>query len=96
MPDGHVYGVDHGVCFSTDPKLRTLLWRWAGRPLNEEAVEMLELLSNELYGDLGAALEEHLTLTEVRKTRTRVATLLRTGIHPEPSGEWPALPWPPI
>ena len=33
MPDGHVYGVDHGICFSTDPKLRTLLWRWAGKPL---------------------------------------------------------------
>ena len=29
-PEGHVYGVDHGVCFSVDPKLRTLLWRWAG------------------------------------------------------------------
>ena len=96
MLDGHVYGVDHGVCFSADPKLRTLLWRWAGRPLTEEAVDVLARLSIVLCGDLGAALEEHLTVTEVRKTRTRVATLLRTGIHPEPSGEWPALPWPPI
>jgi len=96
MLDGHVYGVDHGVCFSADPKLRTLLWRWAGRPLTEEAVDVLARLSTALCGDLGAALEEHLTATEVRKTRSRVATLLRTGIHPEPSGEWPALPWPPI
>ena len=32
-PDGHVYGVDHGICFSVEPKLRTLLWRWAGKPL---------------------------------------------------------------
>jgi len=96
MLDGHVYGVDHGVCFSADPKLRTLLWRWAGRPLTEEAVDVLARLSTALCGDLGAALEEHLSVTEVRKTRTRVATLLRTGIHPEPSGEWPALPWPPI
>ena len=30
-PAGHVYGVDHGICFSVDPKLRTLLWRWAGQ-----------------------------------------------------------------
>ncbi|MBA3799346.1 MAG: phosphatidylinositol kinase, partial [Geodermatophilaceae bacterium] len=96
MPDGHVFGVDHGVCFSRDPKLRTLLWRWAGRPLTEEAVEVLERLSSDLYGDLGDALEEHLTVSEVRQTRRRVATLLRTGIHPEPSGDWPALPWPPI
>jgi len=96
MPDGHVYGVDHGICFSVAAKLRTLLWRWAGRPLTEEAVETLERLSAELHGDLGVLLEEHLTVTEVRQTRRRVATLLRTGIHPEPSGDWPAVPWPPI
>ncbi|MGI8627808.1 MAG: SCO1664 family protein [Geodermatophilaceae bacterium] len=96
MPDGHVYGVDHGICFSTSPTLRTLLWRWAGRPLSDEAVETLERLSVELYADLGDALEEHLTVTEVRQTRRRVADLLRAGIHPEPSGDWPALPWPPI
>lgn len=96
MPDGHVYGVDHGICFSVEPKLRTLLWRWAGRPLTEDAVDTLERLSAELHGELGERLEEHLTVTEVRQTRRRVATLLRTGIHPEPSGDWPALPWPPI
>ncbi|MDQ4037142.1 MAG: SCO1664 family protein [Actinomycetota bacterium] len=96
VPDGHVYGVDHGICFSPAPKLRTLLWRWAGRPLNDEAVETLELLSGELSAGLGDALQEHLTAIEVRQTRRRVADLLRTGIHPEPSGDWPALPWPPI
>lgn len=42
MPDGHVYGVDHGICFSVDPKLRTLLWRWANKPLTSHAVAVLE------------------------------------------------------
>jgi uncharacterized repeat protein (TIGR03843 family) len=96
MPDGHVYGVDHGICFSVDPKLRTLLWRWAGKRLPEDAVAMLERLAEELRGDLGAQLDEHLTRREVRCTQQRVAELLRTGRHPEPSGEWPALPWPPF
>jgi uncharacterized repeat protein (TIGR03843 family) len=96
MPDGHVYGVDHGICFSVDPKLRTLLWRWAGKPLPAEAVEVLERLGDELRGDLGEELHEHLTRREVRATQQRVAELLRTGRHPEPSGEWPALPWPPF
>jgi hypothetical protein len=41
-------------------------------------------------------LHEHLTRREVRCTQQRVAELLRTGRHPEPSGEWPALPWPPF
>jgi hypothetical protein len=96
MPDGHVFGVDHGICFSTDPKLRTLLWRWAGKPLTEEALEVLERLADDLLGDLGEQLHEHLTRREVRGTQQRVATLLRTRRHPEPSGEWPALPWPPF
>jgi hypothetical protein len=96
MPDGHVYGVDHGICFSVDPKLRTLLWRWAGKPLPDEALEVLEKLADDLRADLGEQLHEHLTRTEVRFTQQRVAELLRTRRHPEPSGEWPALPWPPF
>ena len=52
-PDGHVYGVDHGVCFSVEDKLRTVLWRWRGKPLPAEAVEVLERLADELRGDLG-------------------------------------------
>ena len=94
--DGHVYGVDHGICFSVDPKLRTLLWRWAGKPLPAEAVEVLQRLADELGGELGDQLHQHLTRREVRCTQQRVAALLRTGLHPEPSGEWPALPWPPF
>jgi uncharacterized repeat protein (TIGR03843 family) len=93
---GHVYGVDHGICFSPDPKLRTLLWRWAGKPLPLEALAVLERLAEDLRGDLGEALHEHLTRREVRCTQQRVAELLRTQLHPEPSGDWPALPWPPF
>ncbi|MDT0278258.1 SCO1664 family protein [Blastococcus goldschmidtiae] len=96
MPDGHVYGVDHGICFSVDPKLRTLLWRWAGRPIPLAALEVLERLAEELRGELGEQLHEHLTRREVRRTQQRVADLLRTKLHPEPSGDWPALPWPPF
>ena len=96
MPGGHAYGVDHGICFSTDPKLRTLLWRWAGRLLPDDAVAVLERLADELRAHLGEQLHEHLTRREVRATQQRVAELLRTGRHPEPSGEWPALPWPPF
>jgi hypothetical protein len=96
MPDGHVYGVDHGICFSVEPKLRTLLWRWAGKQLPGEAIEMLERLADELRDDLGEQLHEHLTRREVRATQQRVAELLRTRRHPEPNGDWPALPWPPF
>ena len=36
MPGGHRYGVDHGVCFHSEDKLRTVLWGWAGQPLAAE------------------------------------------------------------
>ena len=96
MPDGHVYGVDHGICFSVEPKLRTLLWRWAGRPIPLASLEVLERLAEDLRAELGEQLHEHLTRREVRRTSQRVTDLLRTKLHPEPSGDWPALPWPPF
>jgi hypothetical protein len=57
---------------------------------------MLERLVDELRDDLGEQLHEHLTRREVRATQQRVAELLRTRRHPEPNGDWPALPWPPF
>ncbi|MFC5905929.1 SCO1664 family protein [Streptacidiphilus monticola] len=94
--DGRLYGIDHGVTFATSPKLRTLLWGWAGQPLPDEAVAVLGGLRAGLDGELGAALEPLLTRAEIAATRARVASLLEAGVHPEPSGEWPAVPWPPI
>ena len=95
-PDGRVYGVDHGVCFSVEDKLRTLLWQWRGLPLTDEAVEVLSRVRAELEGALGEALHEHLTRREVAATVARVDRLLATGLHPEPSEDWPAIPWPPF
>ena len=93
---GHVYGVDHGVCFSAEDKLRTVLWQWRGKPLAREAVATLTRLERDLEsGQLGRRLRELLTLAEVEATWTRVRRLLETGLHPYPSREWPAIPWPP-
>jgi hypothetical protein len=97
LPDGHIYGVDHGVCFSAEDKLRTVLWQWRGKPLPREAVNVLARLEREIErGRLGRRLRELLTLGEVEATWERVRRLLSTGIHPFPSDDWPAIPWPPI
>ena len=95
-PDGRVQGVDHGICFSADDKLRTLLWQWRGAPLTDEAVEVLSGLRAALDGPLGDALHELLTRREVRRTVQRVEALLTSRCHPQPSPEWPAIPWPPF
>ena len=93
---GHVFGIDHGVCFSVDDKLRTLLWQWRGDPLPDAARETLEELRADLDNALGAALRTLLDRREVRATTRRVDRLLREGTFPLPSGDWPAVPWPPF
>lgn len=94
-PDGHVYGIDHGICLHVEDKLRTLLWGWADEDLSAEAVETLERLRTDLAGGLGAALGAHLTADEVAAVAARVERLLRTGKHPLPTpGRRPAVPWP--
>jgi uncharacterized repeat protein (TIGR03843 family) len=98
-PDGRVRGVDHGVCFSVENKLRTLLWQWRGRRLPVEAEPVLETLRADLRdtdGALRAVLGGLLDREEVRATTRRVEALLRSGRHPQPSGDWPAIPWPPF
>jgi uncharacterized repeat protein (TIGR03843 family) len=94
--EGRVFGIDHGVCFSVEDKLRTLLWQFRGEPLTGEAVVVLGRLCAELAGSLGTELHEHLTRREVRRTARRVEQLLLTGLHPLPSQDWPAIPWPPF
>ncbi|MCC2276353.1 MULTISPECIES: SCO1664 family protein [Streptomyces] len=96
--DGRLYAIDHGVTFNADDKLRTLLWGWAGEPLPEEAMEALRRLSADLAegSPLAGRLAELITPAEIDALRERVAELLRTGRHREPSGQWPAIPWPPV
>ena len=94
--DGHVYGVDHGVCFAVENKLRTVLWGWAGQPLTDEALDVLGRLRAELDGDLAHELAGLLVPAEVAATRARVERLLARGRHPVPSRNWPAVPWPPF
>jgi hypothetical protein len=95
-PGGHIFGVDHGVCFSTDDKLRTILWQWRGTPLPDETVATLAALREDLVTDLGTQLRELITSREVAATRRRVDRLLRTRCFPEPGEGWPAVPWPPF
>jgi uncharacterized repeat protein (TIGR03843 family) len=95
-PDDRVYGVDHGVTFNVEPKLRTVLWGWTGAVLPDEAVDVLGRLSSDLRGALGSALREHLTGAEVARVRGRVRRLLENACFPEPGTDWPSVPWPPM
>ena len=92
--DPATYGVDHGVTFSEDEKLRTVLWGWAGNALDEGIVADLERLSDALGADLGESLRLLLTGRELARTRQRVSRRLRETAYPLPGDGWPSLPWP--
>jgi len=90
-PDGVVRGVDHGVSFHVEPKLRTVLWGWAGEDLTGEETTQLTDLRAALDGPLGGELCTLLRPAEVTACRRRVDRHL-----PYPAEGWPAIPWPPF
>jgi len=96
MPDGHRYGVDHGVTFHTDPKLRTVLWGWLGEQLSDEEIAVVTEVRDRVGGDLARPLAPLLDAFEIEALQRRCTRLLATHRLPSPHGEWPSIPWPPF
>ena len=98
VASGHRHGVDHGVCFHTDDKLRTVLWGWAGSPLTAEERAGVERVLADLAPGAGLreSLEDLLTVAEVDAIARRCERLLRSGTLPLPAPGWPSIPWPPF
>jgi uncharacterized repeat protein (TIGR03843 family) len=93
---GQIFGIDHGVSFHVQDKLRTVLWQWAGAPLPEDELAVLSELDLPGRGKLAERLAALLSGGELRALRRRLQRLVATGRYPEPSGDWPPVPYPPI
>jgi uncharacterized repeat protein (TIGR03843 family) len=91
--DDRVYGVDHGVSLHVDNKLRTVLWGWAGKPVDDETLETVAGLADALDGPLGAALDEQITPAEIKALLRRTRALLDNPVMPGPNRNRP-IPWP--
>jgi uncharacterized repeat protein (TIGR03843 family) len=89
---GRVFGVDHGVSFHTDHKLRTLLWGWAGSELNTRELAAVRKARDEAPCELGGLLTDQ----EITALVRRADLLLSRRRLPRPRGEWPSIPWPPF
>ncbi|MCU1549220.1 MAG: phosphatidylinositol kinase [Arthrobacter sp.] len=94
MEDGHRHGVDHGLTFNSDHKLRTVLWGWLGDPLTAKELDGIDRVSDGLNGELGRNLADLLTAEEIATLAARCARLRSAGRFPVPRGEMPAVPWP--
>jgi uncharacterized repeat protein (TIGR03843 family) len=91
--DGHVYGVDHGVCLHAHDKLRTVLWGWAGKPVDDETLDTIARFADALRGPLVDALAGQITGAEIAALRRRVHALLDNPVMPSPNRHRP-IPWP--
>lgn len=96
LAGGHVHGVDHGVCFAVQPKLRTVLWAWRGQPLLPDEEAVVAGVARALAGPLRAELEQLLSAAEVQAIAERAQDLLEAGLFPQPDPWRPVVPWPPF
>lgn len=94
MPDGHRYGVDHGLTFHVQHKLRTVLWGWLGEELDDEEIAGVERLRTSLDSGLGEILPKFLSSSEIAALDERCQRLLSEHRFPAPEGRMPAMPWP--
>jgi uncharacterized repeat protein (TIGR03843 family) len=94
LADGTVLGIDHGLTFHAEDKLRTLLWGFADRALTpQERVELEKLRADD---ELAACLAELLSPPELAAFHARIDDLLTSGLLPGPAGRMRPVPWPPI
>jgi uncharacterized repeat protein (TIGR03843 family) len=94
MPDGHRHGVDHGLTFHVEHKLRTVLWGWRGEALTADELDGIERVRTSIDAVLGDALAELLTDAEIAALAARCDRLRAEGRFPAPRGAMPAVPWP--
>jgi len=95
---GRIWTVDHGVCFSADPKLRTVIWDFAGEQLATDVLGAARRFRTTLEPgcDVLRRIEQLLAPDEVEALRARADDLLATGLFPDVPLDRRPYPWPPV
>jgi hypothetical protein len=93
--EGRLWSIDNALTFHEEPKLRTVIWDYAGQPLPADVLDDLQALQRILAQDsqLSQALDHLLSECEVSALRRRLQGLIEAGRFPEP-GAGRVLPWP--
>ena len=93
--DGRIFGIDHGVSFHAQWKVRTVIWDFGGEPLPEAVAADLQCLADRFdRRELDARLRPLLDRFELDAMRARVDHLLTTGVLPEADDSYHCYPWP--
>ncbi|HRN50862.1 MAG TPA: SCO1664 family protein [Anaerolineales bacterium] len=96
--DGHLWLIDHGICFHEDTKLRTVIWDFAGEPIPDDLLESVRQLQPKLAAGspLAEAMAAYLSPAELEALRQRAAALLAQPNFPHPPEDERYMPWPPV
>jgi uncharacterized repeat protein (TIGR03843 family) len=96
--DGHLWLIDHGVCFHEEDKLRTVIWDFIGEPIPPPLAEDLKSLANQIDSKqaIYQHLEPYLEVGEIAATSIRIRKLLSDGIFPDRDPHRRPYPWPPV
>lgn len=86
---GHIWGIDHGLCFHADPKLRTVMWDFAGEPIPDAARAFATRLLEQGVEELAGLIDEE----EMDALLFRAELLLEEGTYPLPPARR-SHPWP--
>lgn len=94
----HLWLIDHGVCFHIEPKLRTVIWDFAGEPIPEDLQQALAAFGQRLAGDaaLQNKLNKLLQPNEIAALAERCQCLLTQGYFSHPTGSRHPYPYPPV
>jgi uncharacterized repeat protein (TIGR03843 family) len=84
-----VWAIDHGLCFSSDFKLRTVIWEFGGEDLASYLVDAVQRVATDLPLDIATLLDDD----EVTALHERANWLIEHRQLPvDPSGR--RYPWP--
>jgi uncharacterized repeat protein (TIGR03843 family) len=87
--NSHVWGIDHGVCFSEDFKLRTVIWEFGGEDIAPQLLEKIKPLIETVPLEVATLLSSQ----EVVAISERAKWLVEGARFPvDPSGRH--YPWP--
>ena len=90
-----LWGIDHGLTFHSEDKLRTVLWGFAHDPIDDALLQSLEALGAQ-WDLVAQRLAPFLTEEESASAAGRLAGLVAGATFPGPGPGWPRLPWPPL
>lgn len=95
---GSLWVIDHGICFHEEPKLRTVIWDFAGEEIPKELISDLDCFAARLEAksDVYRQLSDLLNPAEIMAAARRARQLVESGHFPYPAGSRRPYPWPPI